>query len=45
MNGRIVVFGLPRVPPARPALRRAVFAAAFLLANALICWVILERGF
>jgi hypothetical protein len=33
------------VSPARPGLRRAVFAAAFLLADALICWVIVGRGF
>jgi len=45
MNGRIVVFGLPRVRPTRPALRRAVFAAAFLLANALICWMVVGGAF
>jgi hypothetical protein len=45
MNGRIIVFGIPRVHPSRPALRRAVFAAAFLLANAFICWTIVGRAF
>jgi hypothetical protein len=44
MNGRIIVYGIPRVRPVRPALRRAVFAAAFLLASALVCWVIVGRA-
>jgi len=45
MNRRIIVFGIPRVRPSSPALRGAVFAAAFLLADALICWVVVGRGF
>jgi hypothetical protein len=45
MNGRIVVFGIPHMRPSRPAWRRVLFAAAFLLANALVCWVVVGRAF
>jgi hypothetical protein len=45
MAGRIVLVGAAPVQRFHPGLRRAVFAAVYLLAYGLVCWVVLRPGF